>query len=138
MASVLFAGEALAQGGPGGGGPRQGRLARLAQHLNLTPEQRQQIRELRQEMRQELEATHARIREVRQQIRQEWTSGQPDEATLLALHRELSTLQQVVGERRIRMRLAVHAILTPEQRQQMAELVERRRARLRSHPLGDH
>jgi protein CpxP len=104
-------------------------MARLAQHLELTAEQRQQIQALRQEMQQELEATNAQIREIRQQIRQEWLSGQPDEQTLLTLHREMNTLRQVVQERQIRLRLAVHSILTPEQQQRAAELAERRMAR---------
>jgi Spy/CpxP family protein refolding chaperone len=133
--------EARAQGaGEAGGRPRQGQrlrardrvpalaAKRLAAHLHLTPDQRQQIQSLRQEMQRDLADEQAQLRRLGEQLRAAWQEPQPQGGRILELRRQMSVQRDSIQDRRVQFRLAVFRLLTPEQRiEAQRMLVERAR-----------
>ena len=127
LATLMFSSEAFAQGAGGRRGQGKNILSRqVAQQLNLTPQQRQQIRGLNQEARRELAPAQAQVRQLRARLQALWNAPQPQQQAILTLHRELNTLRQVVQERRIRLRIATLNVLTPQQRTQLNQLRQQR------------
>jgi Spy/CpxP family protein refolding chaperone len=99
----------------------------MARHLDLTPEQEAKVRELHGEMRSGTEALREKVRNLKDEMRKEWRQEVPDAATILELQKEMHEVKGELAEHRIRFRLDVAAILTPEQREKArARLMEGR------------
>ncbi len=122
LAVLLAAPAALAW--PGGPGKGHGR--RMARALDLSEEQQEAVQALRKDMREELGDVRAVLREKREELAELWRAETPDRTAILAKMAELDGLRQSVRTRRVDFRLAVHALLTPEQRERAAELFARR------------
>lgn len=119
MAAALVAsGPAMAQGPGGPGGPP----ARLAASLNLTDEQKAAWQAAFQQMR----ATTAPLREQAKQIHADMkamlSQGSPDPTALGQKVIELHALRAQMGQARQTMQSATSAVLTAEQRQQLATI----------------
>ena len=122
LAGVLLAPEAGARGrgrGLGGGaghGDGVGFGQHLAAELELSAEQRGQIDALRDGMCGEVTEVRTALREKRREMRALWTAEQPDEQAILAKHAEMDVFRQQLRTLRVRFRLAVIELLTPEQK----------------------
>lgn len=103
--------------------PRQpGSLADPIRELNLTPEQREQIRGI-------TERTRAERREVRQRLRQSYRalyealdSDNPDEATIEQLLKECSDAQASSMKLRVLNEVRIRKVLKPDQIKRLREL----------------
>jgi len=124
--------------------PRPARQRRRAERallarLNLTPEQRARLREIRRQSEPEARALTRRLNGARRALDEAVFSDEADEATVEQRARELSDAQAAVVRLRALTELRVRRVLTPEQLQTFRglrrealrqRLMQRRGARL--------
>lgn len=83
--------------------------------LNLTPEQREEIRSIRQSNKEERAAINQRLREANQALETELDADKPDEAVVEQRMRELGAAQSAVMRMRILTEVRIRRVLTVEQ-----------------------
>ena len=83
--------------------------------LNLTPEQRQQIRRLTQETRDERQATNRRLREANAALDQALDADQIDENLVEQRINEVAAAQAAQTRMRAHMDMRIRRLLNPEQ-----------------------
>jgi Spy/CpxP family protein refolding chaperone len=106
-----FAISATAQDPP----PPPPPAADTIQQLNLTPEQRQQIRRLTEETRQERQMTNRRLREANAALDQALDTDPLDENLIEQRINELTAAHAAQTRMRIHMELRIRRLLQPEQ-----------------------
>lgn len=97
-----------AQQNAGGGGDP-------IRQLNLTPEQREQIRSIREANKVERAAINQRVREANQALEEALDSDSPDETAVEQRMRDLGTAQAAAMRMRILTEVRIRRVLTPEQ-----------------------
>ena len=85
------------------------------------PEQRDDIRELMQEHRPAQFERMGRLMNLRDDLMAEMQGERPDPEAVQALHGQLAELQGEMMAEMVRMRNAMHDLLTDEQRQQLQQ-----------------
>lgn len=95
------------QGGAGGDPIRQ---------LNLTPEQREQIRSIREHNKDERAAINERLRDTNRALEEALNSENPDEAVVEQRVRDVAAAQAAAMRMRILTEIRIRRVLTPEQR----------------------
>ena len=90
--------------------------------LNLTAEQRQQIRAIRQENQEERASINRRLREANRTLQDALDVDNPDEANIEPLLREVGMLQAAQMRMRVLSELRIRRVLTAEQRTLLREL----------------
>jgi protein CpxP len=130
--------ERRGHGGPGGpfGGPGGfgrggfgGPLAMLRQ-LDLTEDQRAQVRQVRDSHRAELQAIGEKLRAAHKAQQDAVTAAQFDEQAVRTRAAELATLTADAAVLQAKVHSEVFAVLTPEQQAKAAELRAQRQARM--------
>ena len=91
------------------------RALNLVQRLNLTPEQRRQLREIRRQREPELRDLARRLRLARRALDEAIYADAADEALVDQRARELAVLQNLLAHHRAVTELRVRRVLTPEQ-----------------------
>jgi Spy/CpxP family protein refolding chaperone len=126
LALVLLPFGPVAQPGPRSGegaGPGKGRPPhRMWMELNLTAEQKEQLKALREEMQPIREKHMESVKAVRDKIKAELLKSDPSQNTLYGYAGELGELHKQMTKDRTDHLLKVKKILTPEQ---FSKLVER-------------
>jgi len=84
--------------------------------LNLTPQQREQIRTIRQQNQTERAAINERVRETNRALEAALDSDNPDEAAVEQRMREAAAAQAAAMRMRILTEVRIRRVLTPEQR----------------------
>ena len=84
--------------------------------LNLTPEQREQIRSIREQNKTERAAINERLRESNRTLEEALNAENPDEALVEQHVREVAAAQAAAMRMRILTEIRVRRVLTPEQR----------------------
>jgi protein CpxP len=138
VVTVVGAASVLAQGGPGGhggrgfGGPRFGRMAGvgLLRGLDLTTEQRTQVRGIFEQHRDELRKTGERVGAAFKAQNDAVTALPVDENAIRAKSTELAAAQADAAVLRARIHSEVFQILTPEQQQKAQQLRTERQQRM--------
>ena len=103
-------------------------ITKLIEQLDLTSEQSEQIEAISERAKTENEALFEQLQTNRQEMQSLLASdASPEE--LRANHQQVQNLQQELGNNRFETMLEIREILTPEQRTQMAELMEQRKDR---------
>lgn len=109
------------------------------QQLNLTPEQRQRIRRLTQESREERQLTNRRVREANVALDQALDADPVDQSLVEQRINELAAAQAAQLRMRINMELRIRRVLHPEQlttlrrlRLQLRQVVAPRRPNARA------
>ena len=95
---------------------------RFGSWLNLTQEQRDKMRELRNRYYAETHDLRYDIRIKRVEIQKLFTDPKVDDATLLAKEKELGALKLKLMDRKAEMKLTWRKILTPEQIQKLGQM----------------
>lgn len=103
-------------------------ITKLIQQLDLTSEQSEQIEAISERAKTENRALFEQLQTNRQEMQSLLTSDASLEE-LRANHQQVQNLQQELGNNRFETMLEIREILTPEQRTQMAELMEQGRGR---------
>jgi Spy/CpxP family protein refolding chaperone len=150
MFTVLCAGAlvsasafALAQpsadvrGGKGSWGMKRGkrfehRMDLFKTQLGLSEAQLAQIKTIRSDSRARTKGYRQQLQPLRQQMRALLQADVVNEAQVVALHQKMRSLRQVMGDERIKSRLAVMRVLSKDQRAKMFEL----RGKHRRHRRG--
>ena len=116
---IVVASATLVMAGPrgkvngGGGGGNSGPSALAS--LNLTAEQSEKIRALRESVLKEVTPIRAQLLSKRTEIRLLWMQTKLDPDKIRAIQREDRDLRGQMEEKRTDFRLAFRNILTPEQ-----------------------
>ena len=103
-----------------------GARSRLMQELNLTQEQMQRLDALQQQSKKQMEQPRQALRQARQDLANLMASN-ADENAIRAKHNQLQQLQQQMANVRFQNMLEMRKVLTPEQRQRFAQLMQQRR-----------
>ena len=90
--------------------------------LNLTPEQRQQIRSIREGSREERVRANQELRDANAALNAALDVENPDEAVVEQRVKEVATAQQAVMRMRILTEIRVRRVLTVEQRATLRSL----------------
>lgn len=110
----------------------------LIRQLNLTPEQREQIRTIRGDKQVERALINQRLRETNRALEEALEADAPDEALIDQRVRELAAAQASVMRMRIMTEIRIRRVLTPEQRALLKTLQQQamrdRRERLQANP----
>lgn len=128
VATLSFGAVALA--GPGGHhGAPEGAILHAIKELDLSTEQVEMLKAIREANRDEHEANRAQREKTMEVFKAELQSDSPDAAKLHALidAREADMVQR--AHDRLDTLLEIHAVLTPEQRAQIATKLEEMRER---------
>lgn len=119
--------EAAIAQGPGGGGPGLGGGGpRWIEALDLSEDQITQIQAIRAAARDEMQPLRDDLRAARAAMHDLMASDATAE-TLRTQHEEVQALQQALGDARFEVMLETREVLTPEQRRELAQLLEERR-----------
>jgi periplasmic protein CpxP/Spy len=119
---------------PGQERPMRGRgQGDLLQQLNLTPEQTRQVQEIRQRSKPKMQQTRQNMMQARRELEQLMNSN-ASERQIQDKFRQVQSLKQEMATLRMENLLAIRAVLTPEQRQQYATLMQQRRQMRRQRP----
>ncbi len=122
VAALTIGGVAIA--GPGGG-----QLRRAMTQLDLTEEQQTEVQAVFEEAKENRSDTRAELQAIGEQFKAELASDHPNASLLHDLVDQKTTIQTEIAHARIDDRLEVHAILTTEQRAELAEMMSERRER---------
>ncbi|MDP1691686.1 MAG: Spy/CpxP family protein refolding chaperone [Burkholderiaceae bacterium] len=134
--------SAWAQGGPGGhdggpgmlGMPMHGRMVeRMLDRVNATTEQRAQIRQIADRAAAERKAQRESGRALREQGLQLFSQTVVDANAAEALRQQMLQQHDQGSRRMMQTILEVSRVLTPEQRQQLAERMAQRGDMMRRH-----
>jgi Spy/CpxP family protein refolding chaperone len=111
---------------------QQGQEQSLFEELNLSSDQTRQVQGIRQQYQQRIKQAIQNLRQSRQALG-ELMRGTASDERLRQQFRELQTQEQQLAQLRFESLLAIRAVLTPEQRRQLAVNM-RRRPTLQSSP----
>lgn len=131
---VLVAGLALAQG-PGQGkgrgmgmkADREGSFSRgeghglemMAKRLDLSDTQMEEIKTLAEAGRSQGLSARRELMQLRNELEGEMLKNAPSEKTVLSLNEKIGNLKTEMKANRLKTRLAIREVLTPEQRDKM-------------------
>ena len=136
MAAVLTLSASMAVAAPHEGGKRGGRhgrghggefSARMAEKLNLSDAQKQQVRDLQRSFRVENQAFFENAKDTRRQLREAKKAG--DTARFEALKGTFKAQRETMKQLRQAQHERILAVLTAEQRAQLETLKAERKAR---------
>jgi len=98
-----------------GAGPRQQDAQDLIGQLNLTPEQREKIRAIRQETKNERAAINQRLKQANLALQQALESDSPDEVQIEQRLRDAAAAQADATRIRVLTEVRIRRVLTREQ-----------------------
>jgi Spy/CpxP family protein refolding chaperone len=125
LGATAFAQGRGGRGNHGEKGKHEG-IGRLVEELNLTVDQKTKIGGLHEETNVKAKPIEEKIRVLKDQERAAWQSDKPDEAKIVALHREMRSLKGDLDEHRIAQRFDMMEVLTADQRIAAVSLFMRR------------
>lgn len=98
---------------------------KVVEKLGLSDEQVQRLQETAIEHQKQAIQRNSQVKVLELELRQLWKADTPDEAKILAKVKELAKVRQEQMVARTEHRLAMHKVLTPEQRQQVRKGIAR-------------
>lgn len=114
-----------AQQGHRGGEGHGKQMEKIMGKLNLTEQQKAQIKTLRENFKKEHEAELTQIKSLRGQMKD--LKGSGDKAKATELRSQIKTQMATLKEAREKLKQQIVAILTPEQQQQLEQLKAERK-----------
>ena len=120
------------QKAPGDRGKRGGWGDKWQEQLNLSADQKAQIKQIRDQEKTSSEGLRQQMKAAAEKQKSLMTGNATDDQ-LRQQHREMQALHQQVSERRFDTMLKIRQILTPEQRVKAAQLMQEHRGHGRHH-----
>jgi Spy/CpxP family protein refolding chaperone len=108
---------------------------RLMQQLNLTPEQKQQLREIQQEYSSQIEQQHRELARAQQELATMLIGTTPS-GEIRQQYAQVETLRQEHGALRFESMLEMRDVLNPQQRRQFGQVMQQRRGDFRERVEG--
>lgn len=126
VASIVLLGALInplpALAGKGKGkGKGHAKVDRICEQIGCTEAQAGGIEQILEQLRADLRPDRQAIRELRQQLASEWKTDRPDERKLAKLAEQVAAHERNVADRTMEAMLELHGLLTPTQREQVAE-----------------
>lgn len=118
LALVAMAGVAVAAG-PGYGFGRNANCAGGYNQLNLTPEQKTKLTELKEKQWKDTVSLRNEMQTKRLELRTLWTAPSPDKDKILVKQKELNELRDRLQAKATDFRIEARKVLTPEQAAQV-------------------
>ncbi len=103
-------------------------LDRMAKKLNLTAEQQSQLKALHEKQQAAIKAQHAQTLQLQAERSAAWAAPTLDSARLESLRQQEIKQFEAMSKLRLEHQFALAKILSPEQRQKMANWQKERRA----------
>ncbi len=103
---------------------------KVLQQLNLSNEQLQQIKAIRERNSSEIKSGRQRLRQLQQEM-QSLMAGTASGDQVRAKFNEMQSLRQQVSKLQFEQMLAMREVLTPQQRTQLAEAIKQRKGNRR-------
>ncbi len=132
-----FALSAWARGGHGGmgmGGPMMGHMSeRMLDRVNATPEQRTQLKAIRDAAMADLKGQRESHTALRDEAKNLFTQPTVDANAVEALRQKMLAQHDAASKRISQAMLDASRVLTPEQRQQLADDMGKRGAMMKRH-----
>jgi Spy/CpxP family protein refolding chaperone len=97
------------------------RNAGVIERLSLTTDQASRVEEVARTFRDDRVKAHRRMSDLRKVLADEFQKDQPDRPRMLSAAAEMARVQTGMRPRLVDYLLALHAVLTPEQRGSLAE-----------------
>ena len=94
----------------------------LFQQLNLTPQQKNQIKQIRRQYQGQIIRLKQNLQLAQQQLAV-MMAGTDSVAVIRAKHQEIAQFRQQLGQLHFESMLATREVLTPDQRQTFAEII---------------
>jgi len=123
----------FAQGGHGPGGDGRGGGFQGLQQLNLTDAQRDQVRDIMQRYRNEMQETGRRLRAAHEAQQQAVQTVPVNEGLIRSTTQALAAAETDMALLRARIHSEVWMLLTPDQQAKAKELQDQRAARKQEH-----
>ena len=127
-AVLLSETEIVAQRGIRQGERRGDKAEKLIEQLDLSEDQVQQLNTIRQKYASQLQPLRERIRTTAEELRT-MMQGDASDTALRMKHKEVASLRQQMGDLRFESMIEMRKVLTPQQRQEFAQLMQQRRQR---------
>jgi Spy/CpxP family protein refolding chaperone len=109
------------RGGKGGGHDMRGGLERFARNLNLSDAQKQQMQQIADRYRESNRSLRQQLRALHQNERGAFGEGVFNESAVRAAAQARANLEVEMAVSRARMMSEMYAVLTPEQKTQLAQ-----------------
>ncbi len=121
--------------GAAAGGERgmMGLSPRMLDAVKATPEQRTQIQQIMDAARKDLQAQREAGRSLRDQQMQLFTQPNVDANAAEALRQQMLTQHDAASKRMLQAMLDTSRVLTPDQRKQLADTMQKRRDMMERH-----
>jgi Spy/CpxP family protein refolding chaperone len=110
-------------------GPNPQREERLMESLNLNEQQKQELNAIRQKYQGKMDKLNTELRTRQDELRT-LMGGNASDNDIRAKHNQVVSLRQQLGELRFDSMLESRKVLTPDQRQQFAQMMDDRRVRM--------
>lgn len=101
--------------GHGGPGAHHGGKHKLWEELNLTDQQKEQMKTLHEKMQNIRKEQFGKMKEIRDNIREELSKENPDEGTLNKLSADLGDLAELKSKQRVEHLLEIKEVLDADQ-----------------------
>lgn len=117
----------MAMAGPLAGGPGMGRLL---ERIGASEQQRTQLQQIFEAARNDLKGQRETTRALREQMHAAFTQANVDANAVEALRVQLMAQHETASKRMTQAMVEASRVLSPEQRQQIGQLMAERRARM--------
>lgn len=144
LVAVVGTGSQLAQAMPGGpgagpmggpmGGPGHGMMSgRLLQAIGASADQQAQVKAIMQAARDDIRKNHEAAGDLRAQMTAVFTAPVVDARAAEAVRAKMATVREADSKRMLQAMVDAAAVLTPEQRQQLADKMGKRHEMMMRH-----
>ena len=101
-------------------------MNKMFQELNLSPEQQESIKAIREESKQNNSSLRQEMRQAQEEMRKLMAISDTSDSKLRQQHEQIQSLKQKLGTQRFETMLKIRQVLTPAQRTKMAQLKQQR------------
>lgn len=105
--------------------PKQAKMKGWLKELNLSPDQIQKIKQIRSQYQGRLTQERQAVQQAQQELK-ELMTGNASAERVRQKFDQVQTLRQQLADTRLESMLAIRKVLNSEQRQKLAELMQRR------------
>lgn len=102
-------------------GKAKAKIERLCQEIGCSASQKTDIAQVFKQMHMDIKPDREAIRDLRKQLATEWKQAKPDERKLARIADKIAAHERNIADRRMEAMLELHPMLSPEQREVMAD-----------------
>jgi Spy/CpxP family protein refolding chaperone len=131
LALALFVGLAAPRSSFAGEGRGAAKLERVCAQITCSEAQREDLARVFEQLRRDIRGDREAIEQLRAELAERWREPEPDARALTKLSEKIAAHERNITDRRLEAMLEIHDLLTPAQRDQVADLLLASHARRR-------